>query len=437
MSKPKVVIIGAGFGGLYAAKTLAKASVEITLIDRNNFHTFTPLLYQVATCALDPSSIAYPVRTIFRKQDNIQFLMGEVTELDTDRNIIHVKTANENREQPYDYLIIATGSVNNHYGNQAIAENTFGLKTLDDSLILRNHILSLFERAAWAQSEIEKDALTTMVVVGGGPTGLETAGAMFELYNHVLKQEFRQHKPHLRARVILLEASDKLLMPYPEKLQQAAEKQLEKIGVEVILNARVESVDDKSLTLADGREIATHTVVWSAGVKAPKLAEELNVELKAQGRIPILHTTQVMGYDNIFAVGDNAYLQDEKGQPYPMLIPVAKQQGILAANNIISLINQSTLNEFTYHDRGIMATIGRTRAVAWIFYRVQLTGFLAWLSWLFLHLIVLLGFRNRMSVFISWIWNYITYDRSVRLILNDASTSQTEEKSSESEKIAA
>ncbi|MGB1286784.1 MAG: NAD(P)/FAD-dependent oxidoreductase [Aggregatilineales bacterium] len=422
-----IAIIGAGFAGLYAARTLAKSGHEVILIDRNNFHTFTPLLYQVATCGLDPASIAYPVRTIFRKYPNVHFLLGEVCDIDYDTKTLTIQRDSETRIQPYDYMLLATGSVTNHFGQEALEKYSFGLKDLDDAVRLRHHILKLFEKAAWTDDSGTKDALTTLVVVGGGPTGLETAGALYELYNYVLKREYTDRQPVLRARVILLEAADSLLLPYPEKLQKAAKKQLESLGVEVMLNAMVSDVSADKITLKDERVIHSHTMVWAAGVKASPLVDMLDVELARAGRIPIEPTIAVKERDSVYAAGDIAYLEDENGDPYPMLIPVAKQQGILAAQNMLHDIAGESPETFSYSDRGIMATVGRSRAVAWLFYKVQLTGFLAWLSWLFLHLLVLMGFRNRVSVFMSWIWNYLTYDRSVRIILENVDSNRLEE----------
>lgn len=425
VAKKRIVIIGAGFAGLYAAQTLGKAEeVEVVLIDRNNSHTFTPLLYQVATCALDPSSIAYPVRSIFRKSRNVQFMMGEVTEINWQEKYVTVKANGDEREEAYDYLLVAAGSVTNHFGQESIAQNSFNLKDLDDAVELRHHILRLFERAAWTKNSAEKDALTTLVVVGGGPTGIETAGAMYELYNHVLKHEYANHKPKMRARVILLEAMDHLLDPYPENLQRAATKQLEDIGVEVMFNAMVEHVAPNHVRLRDGRIIDTHTLVWAAGVKASPLVKMLDVEPQRQGRMATMTTMQVPERDGVYAAGDIVHLINPKDdKPYPMLIPVAKQQGILAAKNMLrEMRNNEPLGEFHYRDRGTMATIGRSRAVAWLFNRIPVTGFIAWLSWLFLHLVVMMGFRNRLSVFINWIWNYITYDRSVRVIVAESGT---------------
>lgn len=413
----KVIIIGAGFAGLNAAKVLAKhKQFEVILVDRNNYHTFTPLLYQVATCGLDPSSIAYPIRSIFRNSDNVHCLMGEVTGINHTDKVVDVKTNGITRNEHYDYLLIAAGSVTNFFGISGLSDYAFEIKSLNHSVKLRQHILRLFERAAWTDDDDYKSALLTMVVVGGGATGIETAGAMYELYNHVLKQEY-DDRQELKAKVILLEATGELLAPYPEGLRESAKKQLESVGVEVMTNAQVSDAGKDFIKLKDGRHIQTHTIVWSAGVKSSSLADMLDVELQRGGRVPVKPTMEVIGRDGVFVAGDMAYLEDDKGNPYPMLIPVANQQGKLVAENILHKLNGTAESIFKYNDRGIMATIGRTRAVAWIFYRVQLSGFLAWIAWLFLHLIMLMGFRNRISAFINWMWNYFTYDRSVRIIV--------------------
>jgi len=414
----RVVIIGAGFAGLQAAQALAKHKhIEILLIDRNNYHTFTPLLYQVATSGLDPSSIAYPIRSIFRKKQNVYCLMGEVTGINYDRKSVEVDTVNGVREETYDYLLVATGSVTNYFGIESLEKHAFEVKSLDKSVELREHILRLFERAAWTDDKELKSELLTMVVVGGGPTGIETAGAMYELYSYVLKEEY-DTRHELKARVILLEAMDNLLLPYPNELQKSAEKQLADLGVEVMTGAMVEEAGEDFIRLKGGQEIKTHTIVWSAGVKVSPVANMLDVKLAKAGRVPVEATMQVIDRERMYVAGDMAYLEDPEGDPYPMLIPVANQQGKLVARNILNELSNRSLETFKYNDRGIMATIGRTRAVAWIFYRIQLTGFLAWLGWLFLHLIMLMGFRNRVSTFFSWVWNYFTYDRSVRIILN-------------------
>ena len=422
VTKMRVVIIGAGFGGLFAARTLAGEDVDVFLIDRNNYHTFTPLLYQVATCALDPSEIAYPIRNIFRNKQNIHSFLGTLTAVNPQAQTVTIEFADESRTEPYDYLILATGSTPTYFGNEDFRQFSLELRTLGDAVELRNHILYLFEKATWTLDEAKIEALTTIVVVGGGPTGLETAGAIYELYNHVLDKEF--HRRKLQARVVLVEMQPYLLAPYPDNLRQAALKQLRSLGVEVILENGVTQVAADHIVLSDGTTILTHTLVWSAGVAASAVGKLLGVELARGGRLPIAGTTAVVGLPNgtknIYAVGDMTYLEDPEGNPYPMLIPVAQQQAILAAKNILADLKGDAPQEFIYHDRGIMATIGRRRAVAYIYNKVELQGFLAWVAWLGLHLITLLGFRSRVMVMISWIWNYLTYDRSVRLILDQS-----------------
>ena len=418
--RPKIIVIGAGFEGLNATQRLAKSDVDILLIDRQNFHLFSPLLYQVATSGLEPGEIAYPVRGIIGRNANVRFLLGDVQAIDPQTKIVTIQTEEKTRQESYDYLIVAAGSQTNYFGQESLQRHAFGLKTLADGVTLRNHLLKCFEIAAWSEDIARKNALTTMVVVGGGPTGLETAGALRELYKYVLSKEYTTQLDGTAGRIILIEKQDHLLDPYPPHLQKAARRQLEDMGVEVILDNSVAEVNADSIRLSDGQLISTHTLVWAAGVKASPLAEMLDVPLQRGGRVPVRPTLELIGRDSIYVVGDVAYLEDPAGQPFPMLIPVAKQQGVLAAKNILRRLNNTPQEPFTYtglRDRGLMATIGRSRAVAWIFYRVQLTGFIAWLAWLGLHLITLMGFRNRLNVFVNWVWNYLTYDRSIRIIL--------------------
>jgi NADH dehydrogenase len=411
------VIVGAGFAGLNAARALMNQPVDILMIDRNNYHTFTPLLYQVATCGLDPSDIAYPVRGIVRNAKNIRFRVGRVSAIDTAERTISIEENGQTHLEAYDTLILATGTVTHYFGNTTIQQIGFDLKGLSGAVRLRNHILSLLERAAWTDNMAERRALTTLVVVGGGPTGLETAGALYELYNDVVKSEY-PHVAELAAQVILLEATDRVLAPYPEKLREAAARQLRSLGVDLRFGAKVTSADATSVTLADGNVIDTHTLVWTAGVKASPLAEMLGVPLERGGRIPLEETLKVKGLDGVYAVGDIAYLIDPKtNQPHPQMIPPAIQQAKHASKNILAELKGQPLKPFVYFDKGIMATIGRRRAVAYPFNRVQLTGWFAWITWLMLHLIWLLGFRNRIQVFINWVWNYLTYDRGVRILL--------------------
>jgi NADH dehydrogenase len=413
--RPKVVIIGAGFAGLVAARRLAGKPVDVLLIDRHNFHTFTPLLYQVATCALDPSEIAYPIRSIFRGAPNVQTLLAEVVELNLPERCLTLKTAASESTLPFDFLIFAAGSMPWHYGREDIRARVFDLRTLEDAIDLRNHILSQFELAAWESEEERRSALLTLMVVGGGPTGLETAGAVYELYNHVLRQEFTRHD--LRARVVLLEAANHLLDPYPERLRAAAVRQLESLGVEVRLGDRVEEMGDGFVRLASGERLAAATVIWSAGVRASPLAEKLGVALRPDGRVPVLPVLSLEEHPNVFVVGDSAYLENEEGRAYTMMIPPAMQQGALAARNVLALVKGQAPSAFRYNDRGLMATIGRSRAVAWLYNRLPLAGPLAWAVWLVFHLLTLLGFRNRLNVVVNWTWNYLTFDRGVRLIL--------------------
>lgn len=411
--RPRIIIIGAGFGGLYAARTLQGKGAEVLLIDRRNYHTFTPLLYQVATAGLEAEQIAYPVRSIFRADSNVAFMLGEVSSIDHSAKTVTVRANGGTREEAYDTLIVAAGSVTNYFGNASSARNSHELKTLDDAVTLRNHILRQFERAAWTHDDALRQRLTTLVVVGGGPTGLETAGALVELFVHVTRKEYGEFKP----RIVLVEAQDRLLTAFPQALQESAYRQLESLGVEVMLGGTVSEVTPEHVSLADGTIIPTETLIWSAGVKASPLAEMLGVPLARGGRVPVTETLEAVGLSDVYVVGDMAYLEDADGQPYPTMIPAAKQQGILAARNILRRSKGWQPQPFRFVDRGIMATIGRNRAVAFLFGRFRLTGFPAWVAWLGLHLITLMGFRNRIGVFTNWAWNYLTYDRSVRVIL--------------------
>ena len=414
--RPRVIIVGAGFGGLFAARYLAGRAVDVILIDRNNFHTFTPLLYQVATCVLDPSEVAFPIRSTFRNNTNVRFLLGEVTGIRSRDQCIMVSTDGGAREETYDYLILAAGSSSTYFNGNSLRQNTFELKSLADAVALRNHILRLFERAAWEPDLNQRDAMTTLAVVGGGPTGVEIAGALYELYNHVLAKEYG-NGDLLKARVILIEQQPHILGAYPPNLRKAALAQLESLGVDVVLNSSITALTSGQIQLDDGRLIRTETIVWTAGVKASPVAEMLQVHLAKRNTVHIKQTMEVIGLSRIYAVGDMAYLEDPAAEPYPMFIPVAKQQAILAARNILRHAEGMPQVPFRYRDRGLMATIGRRRAVAWIYNRLPLTGFVAWLAWLGLHLVTLMGFRNQLNVLVNWTWNYLTYDRSVRIIL--------------------
>ncbi len=410
--KTHIVIIGAGFGGLRAAQKLAGKPVRVTVIDRRNYHLFQPLLYQVATAGLSPDEIAYPVRAIFQKQKNFDFLLAEVTGVNFDTRQVLTNRG----PVTYDYLIIAAGAAVNFFGNASLAENALVLKDVPDAVTLRNHVLHMFELAAHENDLEKRRALLTFVVAGGGPTGVESAGAFSELIRLVLRRDY----PSLNlddVRVLLLEAADSLLAGFPSKLQQHAARALTAKHVEVRLAAKVSGYDGQVVTLADGTTLLSHTLLWSTGVKAAELFDNLGVEQARQGRVRVLPTLQLPTHPEVYIAGDAAYIE-ENGQPLPMMGTVAFQQGIAAAENILRQINGQTLKPFRYADPGSLATIGRNAAVARIG-NMEFTGFPAWVVWLVVHLIGLIGFRNRLIVLINWAWDYFFYDRAVRLITRE------------------
>ncbi|NJN66482.1 MAG: NAD(P)/FAD-dependent oxidoreductase [Chloroflexaceae bacterium] len=409
--RPRVLIVGAGFGGLSAARKLGKHEVDVLVLDRRNYHGFWPLIYEVATSGLEPESIAYPVRAILHKYRCVSFHMAEVCAIDFERKLVLTDTT----PVSYDYLILAAGSTNNYFGNDILAANTFSLKDIDDAESLRNHVLTSFEYAVRENNPMHRSRMLTFVIVGGGPTGVELAGAFAELIRHVLHKDY----PMLdvtEARVLLVEAAPSLLGTFSPSLQYHAQRQLEKMGVEVRLNTAVAAVDDGIVTFKDGTQIASKTVVWAAGVRAAHLAEVLGLKLERGFRIPVEPTLTLPGRPEVLVIGDMAHLRRGKSsQPYPMVATVAIQQGKCAAHNIMAQMRFKPMKPFRYFDKGKMATIGRRAAVVDAF-GVHLSGFVAWVVWLFIHLMSLVGFRNRMVVLINWAYNYLTYDRGVRLI---------------------
>jgi NADH dehydrogenase len=410
-SRPRVVIIGAGFGGLNAAKALGKSDVDVLIIDRNNYHGFWPLLYQVATAGLEAEAITYPVRAITRKYANVDFQMAEVKGL----NIEQKQVLTDGDPVSYDYLILAAGSANNYFGNDALATQTFGMKDVGEAAALRNHILLAFEHASREQDPIRRAALLTFVVIGGGPTGVELSGAFAELIQHVMRKDY----PNLdigQARVILIEAMPTILGTFPPRLQQSALKRLHKMGVETMLGAAVASTNDGVVTLKDGTKISAETVVWAAGVRASALADALGVSLGRGARVKVTPELQIPEHPEVYVVGDMAYLEGyREGVAYPMVAQVAIQMGKRAAKNILAVAHKESQKPFTYFDYGSMATIGRSAAVFDAF-NIRLTGLLAWLGWLFIHILYLIGFRNRLVVLTNWLVNYLTYERGVRVI---------------------
>lgn len=410
MARPRVVIIGAGFGGLECAKKLAGKPVDALVIDRHNYHLFTPLLYQVASSLLNPSDIAQPVRAIFRGKRNVRFLQGEVTGIDPIGKIVRLADGSEER---YDRLVIAAGSTTNFFGVQGAEDGALGLKDLSEALELRNHILGSLERAARSEDPSERRKLLTFVVVGGGPTGVEYAGALSELLKLVVPREY----PELEGaspRIVLLEALPEILNAFPRKLGSSARGELGRKGVEVRTGTRVMSVRDGVVELSTAEAIEAGTLVWAAGVRPAELGEALRAPKSRSGRIEVDEFLRVKSLDGVYAIGDVAsFVQD--GREVPMLSAPAMQEGRVAARNVLHDLAGEPLEPFHYRDKGSMATIGRNDAVAQLG-RLQLTGFIGWVVWLWVHLYYLIGFRNRLAVLIGWGWNYVRFDRPVRII---------------------
>ena len=410
MTRPRVVIAGAGFGGLTCARGLGRAPVDVLLIDRRNYHLFTPLLYQVASALLDPGEIARPVRELIRPLDNVDFRQANITGADLGKRLV----LTDRGTVPYDYLVLATGSTSEYFGNESLARHAFGLKDLDEGLALRNRVLSQFEASRWITDPEQRRVMLTFAVVGGGPTGVELAGALSELIRLVLRKDYRDLRLS-EVRVLLLEAGDSVLAAFTAPLREAARKSLERKGVEVMLGAKVEEVTPSSIRLAGGKEVAAGTVVWTAGVRASDIGGAVGAKLGRQARIEVDPTLQVRGHPVVFVIGDLAGPVNG-GAPLPMLIPVAMQQGRHVARTIAELVNNGGAHEFRYKDPGIMATIGRNSAVAQLG-RVHLSGFLGWLMWLGVHLVNVISFRSRILVLVNWAWEYFFYDRPVRLIV--------------------
>jgi NADH:ubiquinone reductase (H+-translocating) len=407
-SSLRVVIIGAGFGGLSAAKQLAKASFSVTIVDRHNYHVFQPLLYQVATAGLSPGDIASPIRGILRRQRNAKVILAKVSGIDTaSREVIA-----EGRRIPYDHLVIATGAEHAYFGHDW-SSYAPGLKTIDDATYLRRRILLAFERAETEPDADERRRLLNFVVVGGGPTGVEMAGAIAELAKRALAADFRSIDPR-SARIILIETGTRLLGSFSSALSEAARHSLEQLGVEVRLGGRVTDCDCAGVSLERER-LQTRTIMWAAGVKASPVAEWLGAESDHAGRVKVNADLSVPGHPNIFVIGDAAAAAGPDGKPLPGIAPVAKQQGAYVAKLLAARTHARALPPFRYCDLGSMATIGRKRAVAQIG-AFKVSGLVAWLLWSLAHIYFLIGFRNRLAVVMNWCWNYVTFQRGTRLI---------------------
>lgn len=409
--QPRVVIAGAGFGGLWAARALAGAGVEVRLLDRNNYHTFLPLLYQVAAAELDPSLIARPVRGLVRHYANVRFTMTEVQGIDLDAKVV----LGAERTYPYDYLILALGSVNHFFDTPGAQTHCFTLKSVAEGIALRNHILKCVEKASQLPPEADEERrnLLTFVIIGGGPTGVEYAGALAELLNHPLAQDYPELDLREQGRVVLVEAGAQLIAGIGGG--DYAYRRLSEMAVDIRLNSPVSEVTDRAVILAAGAAIATASPVWTAGVRGAQLAEDLPLTRVRGGRIPVRPTLQTLEHDDVFVIGDLACLEQD-GQMLPGVAQVAMQQGVHAAQNIVLLTQQAPAQPFCYRDKGAMATIGRNAAVARLGGRLH-TGFIAWLIWLVIHIFFLIGFRNRLGVLLNWAWNYVFFERAVRLIL--------------------
>ncbi|PIQ62688.1 MAG: FAD-dependent oxidoreductase [Bacteroidetes bacterium CG12_big_fil_rev_8_21_14_0_65_60_17] len=405
---PHVLIVGGGFAGLNAARSLDGAPVRVTLLDRENYHLFQPLLYQVATAALNASDIAVPLRAILRKQKNVSVVLGEARCVDLDEKAVHSGVG----ALSYDYLILATGATHSYFGNDSWASSAPGLKTIEDALDIRKRILLAYEAA-----ELEPDMdvcreWLTFAVVGGGPTGVELAGALAEIGKHTLANDFRRIDP-TQVRVLLVEGNDRILNAYPEKLSEKATQHLEKLGVEVLTGSYATSLTDDCLQVGD-RIIHARTLLWAAGVKASPISETLGVPLDRAGRVTVEPDLSLASHPEVFIAGDLAHIEGADG-PVPGVARAAIQAGVHAAKSIVARLEQKPSHPFVYRDKGSMATIGRAAAVARIG-NWNVHGWLAWVMWLFVHVIFLVGFRNRFQVMMGWAWSYITFQRGARLI---------------------
>ena len=412
MNQKKVIIIGGGFAGLAAAKGLANKNLDVTLIDRANHHLFQPLLYQVATAGLSPANIAQPLRYILRDAENIRVLWAEVTGIDVSQKSVTTREDTFN----YDYLVVATGARHSYFGNPQWEQHAPGLKTIEDAVEIRRRIFTAFEIAEKAKSTEEQQAALTFVVIGGGPTGVEMAGAIGELSRQALKRDFRKIDPSA-SRVIMIDAAPRVLPSFDEDLSAAAYDDLTELGVDVRVNKKVTHINSTGVTV-DGEHITANTVVWAAGNAASPLAKMLGAETDRPGRVVVQPDLSIAGHPEVFALGDMSSFSHQTGSPLPGVSPVAMQMGKMAAKNILALERGQATSTFHYWDKGNMATIGRNRAVADLHF-IKFTGFPAWLAWLFVHLAFLVDLSNQFLVFSQWIYSYMTFGKAARLITNN------------------
>lgn len=422
----RVVIVGGGFGGLQAARALRWADVDVVLVDRRNHHVFQPLLYQVATAGLSPGDIASPIRWILRRQQNVQVLLGEVLRVDGAARVLHLDIG----RLAYDALILATGATHAYFGHDDWQPHAPGLKTLEDAGLIRRHLLLAFEQAERTPDQLERTRLLTFVIVGGGPTGVELAGALAELANHSLARDFRSIDPR-SAQVVVVEAGPRILSAFPPDLQEKAAASLRRLGVKVRTETPVVRIDDQGVTLAGGERIEASTVLWAAGVAASPLGRSLGAEVDRVGRVLVTAELTVPGADDVYVIGDLAHVEQD-GKLLPGVAQVAMQQGAHAVENILRRFGNQPLRPFRYHDLGNLATIGRHAAIADFGGRWRFAGVFAWWLWLFVHVLKLTGFRNRLAVLIQWAWAYITHQRGIRLITGQDPVGQPPPSSSSS-----
>ena len=412
--RPHVVIVGAGFAGLDCARQLAGGAVSVTVVDRNNHHTFQPLLYQVATSGLGPPDVAYPVRGILRRFPNVAFRQAEVEDVDWDGRVLRL---DEGRTLGFDYLVMAAGAQTGWFGVPGADEHALPLYQLSDAIGVRNHVLEQFEEASWEHDGGRLPAgRLTFVIVGGGPTGVEMAGALQELIDHVLVKDF----PDLdtsASEIVLVEMGDAVLESFSPNAQRHAADDLRRRGIDVRLGTKVAEVASDEVVLSSGERIPTRTVIWAAGVRANALADAMGVAQTQGGRIVVDARLSIPGRPGAFAVGDIAAAEDGDGHVLPQLAPVAKQSGEFVGRAILDEVADRRPTHFRFHDRGTMATIGRNSAVADLPFGIKLSGRVAWLAWLFLHLLFLAGFRNRLSVLVDWSWSFLTHERAPRVIV--------------------
>ena len=406
----KVVVIGAGFAGLEAAKTLARSSINLTIIDRLNHHLFQPLLYQVATSGLSPAEIAYPIRSIFRRYENVNVVLGEVTNVDQRNRLVKV---GHHTEFGYDYLIVATGASHNYFGHPEWDVLAPGLKSIDDATEIRRRILLAFEEAEVEPNPQRQEALMTFVIVGGGPTGVEMAGAIAELARFALRRDFRHINPRT-AKIILVEGGDRILQTFPPSLSAKARLSLERLGVKVLSGSFVSHIDKQGVRIGD-QQIPSSTVIWAAGVQASPVGKFFDAILDASGRVEVTQNLNLANDKRVFVVGDLALVRWTDNTFVPGVAPAAMQQGRHAARNILRDIENKPLLPFKYFNKGNLATIGRAAAVA-DFTKIRLSGYIAWMTWLVVHLAFLVGFKNRLFVLLQWMWSYFSFQKGTRLI---------------------